>query len=125
MVVPPTYTGATPGKYRLDLWFHGLENLSELNFLDEHTRQAGQFTPADTIVMHPYGRYCNANKFAGEIDSLEAIESVAKRYRIDEDRISVRGFSMGGAAAWQFAVHYTDRWFAANPARLLRNPALP
>ena len=22
---------------------------------------------------------------------------------------------MGGAAAWQFAVHYTDRWFAANP----------
>lgn len=22
---------------------------------------------------------------------------------------------MGGAAAWQFAVHYPDRWFAANP----------
>ena len=22
---------------------------------------------------------------------------------------------MGGAAAWQFAVHYADRWFAANP----------
>ncbi len=22
---------------------------------------------------------------------------------------------MGGAAAWQFAVHYSDRWFAANP----------
>ena len=22
---------------------------------------------------------------------------------------------MGGAAAWHFAVHYSDRWFAANP----------
>ncbi len=22
---------------------------------------------------------------------------------------------MGGAAAWQFAVHYPDRWCAANP----------
>ena len=22
---------------------------------------------------------------------------------------------MGGAACWQFAVHYSDRWFAANP----------
>jgi hypothetical protein len=22
---------------------------------------------------------------------------------------------MGGAAAWHFAVHYPDRWFAANP----------
>src|SRR5206468_2859945 len=31
------------------------------------------------------------------------------------DRISVRGFSMGGAACWQFAVHEADRWFAANP----------
>ena len=30
-------------------------------------------------------------------------------------RIGVRGFSMGGAACWQFAVHYADRWFAANP----------
>ena len=41
--------------------------------------------------------------------------SVKRRYRVDEDRIGVRGFSMGGAAAWQFAVHYTDLWFAANP----------
>jgi len=41
--------------------------------------------------------------------------SVKRRYRVDEDRISVRGFSMGGASAWHFAVHYPDRWFAANP----------
>src|SRR5262249_57384728 len=67
------------------------------------------------MVLHPYGRYCNAFKLAGEVDVLEALESVRSRYRIDEDRISVRGFSMGGAACWQFAVHYADRWFAANP----------
>ena len=65
-------------------------------------------------MLHPYGRYCNANKFAGEVDVLEAIDSV-QRYRVDHDRIAVRGFSMGGAACWQFAVHYPDRWFAANP----------
>lgn len=102
--------------HRLDVWFHGRgENLSEVNFLDEHRRQAGLFTPPDTIVLHPYGRYCNAFKFAGEIDVLEAIDAVRRQYRIDDDRISVRGFSMGGAACWQFAVHYADRWFAANP----------
>ena len=66
-------------------------------------------------MLHPYGRYCNAFKFAGEIDVLEALDSVKRRYRVDDDRIAVRGFSMGGAAAWQFAVHYPDRWFAANP----------
>ena len=102
--------------YRLDLWFHGRgETLSEVNFLDERRKKTGEFAPAGTIVLHPYGRYCNANKFAGEVDVLEAVESVKSHYKIDPDRISVRGFSMGGAACWQFAVHYSDRWFAANP----------
>ena len=101
---------------RLDLWFHGRgETLSEVAFLSKQRTDAGQFTPADTIVLHPYGRYCNAFKFAGEIDVLEVLEYISSRLPVDPDRISVRGFSMGGAACWQFATHYADRWFAANP----------
>lgn len=116
LVVPESFTPTGPHRWRLDLWFHGRgEVLSEVNFLEDRRKNKGQFTPTDTIVLHPYGRYCNANKLAGEIDSLEAIESVKRRYRIDDDRIAVRGFSMGGAACWQFAVHYTDRWAAAAP----------
>jgi hypothetical protein len=116
LVMPESYTNKGPGRFRCDLWFHGRgETLSELNFINDRTRNAGQYTPEDTIVLHPYGRYCNANKFAGEIDVLEALDSVKKRYRVDDDRVAVRGFSMGGASTWQFAVHYPDRWFAANP----------
>lgn len=116
LVIPESYAFAGAQKHRLDIWFHGRgETLSEVNFIAGRQRDRGQFTPADTIVLHPYGRYCNANKLAGEIDTLEAMESVQKRYRIDENRIAVRGFSMGGAACWQFAVHYADRWVAAAP----------
>ncbi len=116
LVIPSSYSPAGEKKFRLDLWFHGRgETLSELNFIDERSKRVGEFAPADTIVLHPYGRFCNANKLAGEVDALEAIEAVRKRFRIDDDKISVRGFSMGGAAAWHFAVHYSDRWFAANP----------
>ena len=86
-----------------------------MNFLDEHRHSRGEFTPPDTIVLHPYGRYCNAFKFAGEVDVLEALDAVKRHYRVDEDRIAVRGFSMGGAACWHFAVHYPERWVAANP----------
>ena len=32
-----------------------------------------------------------------------------------EDRLVMRGFSMGGAACWQFAVHYPSLWAAAAP----------
>jgi pimeloyl-ACP methyl ester carboxylesterase len=116
LVVPASYRRELPHKWRLDFWFHGRgEVLSELNFVNDRRKNPGQFTPPDTIVLHPYGRYCNANKFAGEIDSFEALEACKKDYRIDDDRIAVRGFSMGGAACWQFAVHYPDRWFAAAP----------
>ena len=116
VVVPDSYTNKGPGRFRCDLWFHGRgETLSELNFIRDRTTNRGQYTPEDTLVVHPYGRYSNAFKFAGEIDVLEALGSAQHHYRIDEDRIAARGFSMGGAAAWQFAVHYPDRWFAANP----------
>ena len=116
LVVPSTYTTISPIRYRLDVWFHGRgEELSEVNFLDERARQVGQFAPSDTIVLHPYGRFCNAFKFAGEVDVLEALDDVKQDYKVDEDRISVRGFSMGGAAAWTFGTHYADHWFACNP----------
>jgi hypothetical protein len=116
LVIPPTYAIDHSVPSRCDIWFHGRgEKLSEVNFLWDRMKNPGEFTPDHTIMLHPYGRYCNAFKFAGEVDVLEALEDVQKRYRIDEDRISVRGFSMGGAACWQFATHYSDRWFAANP----------
>ena len=116
LLIPSSYKFDGSEKHRLDFWFHGRgENLSEVNFLNDRSKNPGQIAPANTIVLHPYGRYCNANKLAGEIDSLEALDAVKKQYRIDPDRIAVRGFSMGGAACWQFAVHYPDQWFAANP----------
>ncbi len=116
LVVPKTYAFNHSLPTRCDLWFHGRgETLSEANFIWDRMKNAGRYTPEHTIMLHPYGRYSNAFKFAGEVDVLEALEDAQERYRIDEDRISVRGFSMGGAACWQFAVHYPDRWFAANP----------
>jgi hypothetical protein len=66
-------------------------------------------------VLHPYGRYCNANHFAGEVDTFEALEHVRRHYPIDENRLVVRGFSMGGAACWHFAVHHAALWAAAAP----------
>ncbi len=116
LVIPESYNFDGGSSHRLDFWFHGrFEPVGEMNFIQQRMTSTGNITPKDTIVLHPYARFSNANKLAGEIDCLEALEHAQKWYRVDEDRIAVRGFSMGGAAAWQFAVHYADRWFAANP----------
>jgi dienelactone hydrolase len=116
LVIPPSFAPNTPHRWRLDTWFHGRgETLSEVNFLTDRETKLGEFTPRNTIVLHLYGRFCNANKFAGEVDLFEALEKVKQQYRIDENRIIVRGFSMGGASAWQFGTHYAGLWAAIAP----------
>lgn len=116
LVVPASYAADAITPRRLDIWFHGRdEKLTEIKFLTDRQRSYGEFLPENAFVLHLYGRYCNANKFAGEVDLFEALAEVKRNYRIDENRILVRGFSMGGAACWQFAVHYPGQWAGAAP----------
>lgn len=116
LVVPSTFDPRAPHLYRLDIWFHGRdEKLTELNFLAQRQRDPGQFTPRNTIVLHTYSRFCNGQKLAGEVDVFEALADVRKHYPIDENRIVVRGFSLGGAACWHIAAHYPSLWAAAAP----------
>jgi hypothetical protein len=114
--VATTFKRESDHRHRVDTWFHGRgETLSELSFVEGVSKGGGPFTPADSIVVQLYGRYCCANKLAGEVDLFEALDDVRKHYKVDESRITVRGFSMGGAACWQFAVHFPGKWAAAAP----------
>ena len=116
LVVPASWSTNSPQSFRLDFWFHGRgENLSELAFINDRSRNPGEFTPANAFVLHLYGRYCNGSRFAGETDFWEALEDVRKHYPIDENRMVVRGFSLGGASAWHIATHFASHWAAAAP----------
>lgn len=100
----------------LVVWLHGRgDTLSEVNFIRERQSKAGEIAPPWAIVLHIYGRYCNAYKSAGEVDVFEAIADVQQNYKIDPDRIVLWGFSMGGAGAWHLGTHYADRWAAVSP----------
>ncbi len=116
LVTPASYSPNSRGKWRLDVWLHGRgDTTTELAFIYDRLTKPGEFTPADTFVLHPFGRYSNAFKFAGETDVFEAIEDVRRRFAIDDDRIAIRGFSMGGAGAWHLAAHHPGYWAAAAP----------
>ena len=116
LVVPQNWSPGSTHDWRLDAWFRGRsETIMEANFLHDRMTNPGQFTPPDTIVLHLFGRFCNANKFAGEVDFFEALDTVKSQYRIDPNRIAVRGFSMGGAAVWHLAAHHAGLWAAAAP----------
>jgi hypothetical protein len=116
LVMPASYSPNVPHRWRLDTWFHGRnETLSEVNFLADREKNQGEFTPRDAIVLHLYGRFCNASKLAGEVDFFEALDAVKRQYPIDENRIVIRGFSMGGASAWHIGGHFAGLWAAVAP----------
>ena len=98
------------------VWLLGRgEKRTELAFLAERESTPPQLAPRATLAVIPYGRFCNATKFAGEIDVLEALAAVRAHYAIDPLRIAVAGFSMGGGSTWHLATHYPGLWCAASP----------
>lgn len=116
LIVPSDWQ---PGEKRARpvlLWFHGRsENLTELAFVNSQLKPKAELAVPGALIVNLYGRFCNASKFAGEIDAFEALEDVARRTPIDRARIGVAGFSMGGASAWHFAAHHSGLWCAASP----------
>jgi hypothetical protein len=108
----PRATKATP----VMVWLLGRgEKRTELTFMAEREAAPPQLTPSDVLTVVPYGRFCNATKFAGEVDVMEALAAVRAQYRVDANRIAVAGFSMGGGSAWHLATHYPGLWAVASP----------
>ena len=117
VTIPDGYDATKPD--RLYVWLHGRSNgLSEASFINgfknsptfpntAYTADVGQLT------LDCYGRGNNANHQAGEVDIFEGIKAMQRRFKIDPERILLRGFSLGGAAAWHIALQYPDRWAAA------------
>lgn len=116
LVVPAGFDPNDSADSRLDVWLHGRgDTKTEIPFLNERMTKVGPYAPRDTFVLHPFGRHCNAFKFAGETDVYESLAHVGQLIQVDPDRVAIRGFSMGGAGCWHLAVHDPGRWFAANP----------
>jgi dienelactone hydrolase len=116
LYLPPTFSERSPQRWRLDTWFHGRgDKLSEVSFLDGISASGGPFVRPDALVLQPYGRFCNGSKLAGEVDFFEALADVKRRFRVDEDRIVIRGFSLGGHSAWHLGAHFASDWAAVAP----------
>ncbi|MBI3679753.1 MAG: prolyl oligopeptidase family serine peptidase [Acidobacteria bacterium] len=111
VLIPETYDGRTA--MRLDVILHGRNaRLSEVSFLADAESGKPATAQPDRIELHVFGRTNNAYRWAGETDVFEALASVQERYRIDPERIVLRGFSMGGAGTWHIGLHHPDRWAA-------------
>ena len=100
------------------IWLHGRgDTATDLPFIAGKlgATKPGQFQPKGTIVIHPFGRYCNGWKSAGETDVFEARDDAVARFNVDGNRIALAGFSMGGAGSWHLGAHFADQWACVHP----------
>ncbi|MCX6849060.1 MAG: hypothetical protein NTY98_09080 [Verrucomicrobia bacterium] len=95
------------------VWLHDREEtLTDLRFVHARltAKQPGLIQPKGAIVIHPFGRYCNGWKFAGETDVMECLEDALVLFRADWDQVALAGFGMGGTGAWHLGAHHAERW---------------
>ncbi len=119
VIVPAKYDPAKP--IRLDVVLHGSSRpagMSELRFLsrfDDGDADGPGAPEQDYIELHPLGRVENCYRWAGETDVFEAIEAACRAYRIDRDRVVLRGMSMGASGTWHLGLKHPDRFVALGP----------
>jgi len=110
LTLPPGVDPMSGDRWPLYVKLHGRANdMNEVNFIHRHE---GKPLPEQQtwIQLDVYGRGNNAYRWAGETDVFEAIADVRRRFRIDDNRITLHGFSMGGAGAWHLGLHHPARW---------------
>src|SRR5262249_40065291 len=108
VIIPDTYDGQKP--MRLELVLHGRNaRLNEGSFIADAEFGRPPVIQPDRIALQVYGRTNNAYRWSGETDVFEALKAVESHYKIDPNRIVLRGFSMGGAGGWHIGLHYPDR----------------
>lgn len=119
VIVPSSYDPSQPA--RLDVVLHGSTRptgMSELRFMLPF--EGGDPGPAPAaaanwIELRPLGRVENCYRWAGETDVFEAIADVRRSYRVDPDRIVLRGMSMEASGTWHLGLKHPDRFVALGP----------
>ena len=124
--VPPSYD--PEGDQPLVVVFHGLNNVPEhaLRAVVGFPRRGGQtrlevarYMPdipdQGALVVAPWGFGDNGQRLLGEADVLDVIRDVQRHYRVDPQRITLTGYSLGGTVAFTLPVHYPDLLAYAAP----------
>jgi dienelactone hydrolase len=103
--LPEDYTPAK--KWPLWVQLHGLGG--------NHRIRGARKENRDGIVVAPDGRGATDYKLWGEEDVVRVVRECKTLFTVNENRVYLYGFSMGGSGSWQIGVHYPDLFAALGP----------
>jgi poly(3-hydroxybutyrate) depolymerase len=126
--VPRAYTTDKTSRFPLVITFHGLGFSPEETLritlgqplkpgqlaLDKHPPTWALRDPG-VLVLAVNGYGSVGHRTLGEMDVLHALEEVKRSYRVDDERVSITGFSLGGTAAFVLPLHHPSLFAASAP----------
>jgi len=96
-------------KFPLVIFLHGyVPSYDKHHWWDEMPDFNGLFEKHNAFLALPFGRSNTDFQSCGEVDVLDVIAEMKKAYPIDDDRVYLYGYSMGGMAVYHIAGHYPD-----------------
>jgi predicted esterase len=103
-------TAPKPGEKRpLVIFLHGyVPSYDKHRWWESIPEFQATFERSGALLAIPFGRSNTDFQAAGEVDVLDVIAEMKKRYAVDEDRVYLYGYSMGGMAVYHICAHNPD-----------------
>jgi poly(3-hydroxybutyrate) depolymerase len=127
LYVPPDYEKSGEKKYPLIVALHGLNGrpMSMLQWVFGHDdgghdaewedRHIANLGPLGAFVLAPDGAGNTMYRDAGEVDVADVVSLVRSRFRLDPQRVTITGPSMGGTGAAHMAFRFPGVYAGAAP----------
>jgi pimeloyl-ACP methyl ester carboxylesterase len=109
------YVSSRPlDKRPLVVYLHGyVPGYCRADWIGPLSMEYVQYEEAGAIYVTPFARSNTDFLTVGETDVLDVIAEMKRRFSIDENRVYVVGYSMGGSGVWTLLAHYPDIWAGA------------
>mgnify|MGYP000017527116 CR=1 FL=1 len=116
LYIPSTYDAVTPLPAALVL--HGIGGShatynSQPGFLRDMGEGNGKAGQPPLLMVTPLGRGSSFYADWGEADVLAVVDDVLSRFPVDQERLYLTGYSMGGYGVYRLSALYPDRFAAA------------
>lgn len=113
ILIPDGYSSAAPAPLILALHFGGNPSGAGNSVLQILIAPA--LAELGAIIVAPDSVGGNWTTAENESAVNALLDTVIAQYAVDEEKIAVTGFSMGGSGSWHFAQEFPERFSAAIP----------
>lgn len=110
--------GYTPGrKWPLIVNLHGYNpaNPTYVRWWEVDQRHDAGADRHGVIMIYPHGRGNTWYRGMGDRDVLRCIDLAKQTFSVDEDRVYLTGYSMGGGGVWHVGTRHPDLFAALGP----------